>query len=83
MLNNVMYNIDIVALQANFNDNKLGLCKLEFIINDNEDGKPYIEPYMITYGDEDDIEYIELLDTHIQLVNLYEVLSLMTLHHIK
>ena len=82
-MKNTLTNIDVDNLQANFNDEKLGLCKLEFIINDNE-GQPFIEPYMVSYEDSEQqcaVIHIELLDTDIKLCNLYEVLSLMTIHH--
>lgn len=86
---NTLFNIDIVALQANFQNTELGLCKLEFIINDNEEGngKQFVEPYVIAYDNKEphpeESLYIELLDTDIVITNLYETLSLMTLHHIK
>ncbi len=83
---NKLFDTESDCLQSYFyNDWLGGQCKLEFIINDNEhgDGVPYIEPYIISYvtnkDDETDVQYIELLDTDIKLINLYDELSKLTL----
>lgn len=78
---NKLYELNLEEMTATLIDKKLGKCKLEFIINDNCGKEKFIEPYVLKHKENDEFVYTELLDTDIQPVNLYESLSLLTLHH--
>lgn len=74
--------IDKSNMTATFENEKLGDCILEFILNDGS-MTSYIEPYIIHYKENGKEVMIELLDTDITLIGLYRVLSILTLHHVR